>query len=81
MALSPKPPRQDKGGRPKNLVTLAKRAVRTHGENWVRELETQAALGDATAIKALLDLAAQPQPSPPLSRGGKEPSGESAPRV
>lgn len=79
MALSPKPPRQDKGGRPKNLVTLAKRAVRTHGETWVRELETQAALGDATAIKALLDLAAQP--SQPISRGRETTSGESTPRV
>ncbi len=78
MAMLSKP-RKDLGGRPRNLVTMAKRAVRTHGAAWVAELETQAALGDATAIKALLDLAAQPQPSPPLSRGGKEPSGEITP--
>jgi hypothetical protein len=77
MAVS-KPPRPDLGGRPKNLVTLAKRAVRTHGVAWVAELESQAALGDAVAIRALLDLAAQ-QPSQ-LSRGGKMP-GEGTPHA
>ena len=79
MAVS-KPPRLDKGGRSRNLVTLAKRAVRTHGVTWVTELESQAALGDATAIRALLDLAAQPQPSQTFCRGGKIP-GDGTPRA
>jgi hypothetical protein len=46
-----------KVGRPRNLASLAARAVRRHGAGWVADLERQASLGDVAAIQALLELA------------------------
>lgn len=59
------PTTPDRGGRPLSLSRLARKAVRADGTKWLESLKRDAALGDATAIKALLELAAQQPPNKP----------------
>ena len=59
-------PAPDRGGRPLNLAKLAQKALRADGPQWLESLKRDAALGDAGAIRVLLDLALQaPSKQPP----------------
>ena len=53
-------PAPDKGGRPVSLHRIARQAVRADGTKWLESLKRDAALGDATAIHTLLELAQAP---------------------
>lgn len=61
----PAPP-PDKGGRPVSLSRIARQAVRADGAKWLESLKRDAALGDAGAIRVLLDLALQAPSKPHL---------------
>ena len=59
-------PAPDLGGRPVSLHRIARQAVRADGTKWLESLKRDAAMGDAGAIRVLLDLALQaPSKQPP----------------
>lgn len=57
----PAPAPADLGGRPPNLARLAKRALRLRGPSWVEGMVRQADLGDADAVRALVEIATSQQ--------------------
>ena len=67
-------PAPDRGGRPISLHRLARQAVRADGTKWLESLKRDAALGDATAIKTLLELARQDDPREPKFNHHPRPS-------
>lgn len=52
-------PTPNRGGRPLSLSRIAQQAARADGVQWLESLRRDAALGDATAIRILIDLALQ----------------------
>ena len=61
--MMPAPAPADLGGRPPNLARLAKKALRQRGPAWVDGLVHQADLGDADAVRALVEIASKPEPN------------------
>ncbi len=54
-----------RGGRPINLSRIARQAVRADGTKWLESLKRDADLGDASAIRTLIELARREPSKPP----------------